>query len=147
MAPVTRQCRQPSHTAAMPEIEQQIRAAAENANRTSEATSHTLSLAGDGRRSVTRAVEGMEQIAMSVRTEAEAIDRLGARSETIGGIVKAINEIADQTNLLALNAAIQGSERLTFPNEGRRPAGLAPRVGESVSAPPKRRHGDASVSA
>ncbi len=51
-------------------------------------------------------MRGMEEIRGSVGELAEAINRLGKRSEEIGKMLNVINEVADQTGLLALNAAI-----------------------------------------
>ncbi len=39
----------------------------------------------------------------------DSIQKLGKRSEEIGGIITVISDIAEQTNLLALNAAIEAA--------------------------------------
>ena len=54
-------------------------------------------------------VNGIEQIAGTVRQSAGLIEELGHHSEQISAIVNVIKEIADQTNLLALNAAIEAA--------------------------------------
>ncbi|HJW01901.1 MAG TPA: methyl-accepting chemotaxis protein [Azospira sp.] len=54
-------------------------------------------------------VDGIEQIADTVRHSAGLIEELGHHSEQISAIVNVIKEIADQTNLLALNAAIEAA--------------------------------------
>ncbi|MDE2585716.1 MAG: nitrate- and nitrite sensing domain-containing protein, partial [Betaproteobacteria bacterium] len=54
-------------------------------------------------------VDGIEQIAGTVRQSAGLIEELGHHSEQISAIVNVIKEIADQTNLLALNAAIEAA--------------------------------------
>jgi len=56
-----------------------------------------------------QAVEAMTRVAEVIEKTSASIFNLGKRSEEIGNIVKAINEIADQTNLLALNAAIEAA--------------------------------------
>ena len=58
---------------------------------------------------VKQTIDGMERIRSRVDTGANLINELGAKSEEIGKIVGAIEEIADQTNLLALNAAIEAA--------------------------------------
>ncbi len=53
---------------------------------------------------------GVANSAFSSAEEAEVlIERLGARSEEIGGVIKMITSIAEQTNLLALNATIEAA--------------------------------------
>jgi len=51
----------------------------------------------------------MGRIASQVKSSAETVSGLGARSDQIGEIVGTIEDIADQTNLLALNAAIEAA--------------------------------------
>ncbi len=58
---------------------------------------------------VDEASRSVQSVAGLVRTTADSLAGLGARSETIGNIVGVIKDIADQTNLLALNAAIEAA--------------------------------------
>lgn len=60
--------------------------------------------------SIRKTTEGMEMIRDSVSKTAEAIDRLGGRSNEIGNILNVIEDITDQTTLLALNAAILAAQ-------------------------------------
>ncbi len=64
----------------------------------------------EGKEAITKTMEGMEKIKISVETTAEYIKRLGGRSEEIGKILTVIDEITDQTTLLALNAAILAAQ-------------------------------------
>ncbi len=65
--------------------------------------------AAEGGNIVRSIIERMNKIAAVVGRSAETIESLGKRSNEIGEIIQAIQEIADQTNLLALNAAIEAA--------------------------------------
>jgi methyl-accepting chemotaxis protein len=65
--------------------------------------------AQDGARVVKSTVAVMVRIAERVKTSADTVASLGARSEQVGTIIGTIEDIADQTNLLALNAAIEAA--------------------------------------
>ncbi|MBN2383419.1 HAMP domain-containing protein [bacterium] len=65
--------------------------------------------AQEGGQAVLKTVEGMKNIGEMMRNISSVIRDLGKRSESIGGIIGVIEEIADQTNLLALNAAIEAA--------------------------------------
>ena len=95
--------------AAMSEMNQQIHTVAEHAGSAANATSDAVDLASGGKETVSRTMQGMQNIAKAVREGTETITRLGGSSEHIGTIINTINEIADQTNLLALNAAIEAA--------------------------------------
>jgi len=58
---------------------------------------------------IQEAVEGIGGIKTSVDLVSKRIAEMGQRSEQIGDIVEAIDDIASQTNLLALNAAIEAA--------------------------------------
>jgi len=54
-------------------------------------------------------LNGMQSIKKAVGLSAEKVAEMGSRSDQIGDIVVAIEDIASQTNLLALNAAIEAA--------------------------------------
>ena len=51
----------------------------------------------------------MDEIVQSAGQTSQNIQKLAQKAETIGEIIKVIDDIADQTNLLALNAAIEAA--------------------------------------
>jgi methyl-accepting chemotaxis protein len=54
-------------------------------------------------------MDGINQLALSIGTTSQAINKLGEDTNSVDNIVAVISEIADQTNLLALNAAIEAA--------------------------------------
>jgi methyl-accepting chemotaxis protein len=74
-----------------------------------EGSRHANETAQNGALVVKSTVAVMVRIAERVKTSADTVASLGARSEQVGTIIGTIEEIADQTNLLALNAAIEAA--------------------------------------
>jgi methyl-accepting chemotaxis protein len=63
-----------------------------------------------GMASVVKTVEGMKEIALSVKNTSQCISVLGNRSKEIEKILHVIKLVNEETNLLALNAAILASQ-------------------------------------
>ncbi len=82
---------------------------ARNCAMAAEAARQSADSATSGALVVQETIAGMGLIAERVRRTAESVATLGTRSEQIGDIIGAIEDIADQTNLLALNAAIEAA--------------------------------------
>jgi methyl-accepting chemotaxis protein len=66
-------------------------------------------LAKEGEAAISDAIKHLSTVTETVSFATESIQKLGKRSEEIGGIITVITSIADQTNLLALNAAIEAA--------------------------------------
>ncbi|GEM_PF-1777788 len=64
---------------------------------------------GQGEAIVRESRDLAEHLTQEVEQAAEIVQRLGAGSEQIGGVLDVIREISEQTNLLALNAAIEAA--------------------------------------
>ncbi len=86
-----------------------IQQVAATTNEVAAQSAQAAAKAGEGNRSVTKAVAQMTQIEHTVNTSAKVVAALGERSREIGQIIATIAGIAGQTNLLALNAAIEAA--------------------------------------
>jgi len=82
---------------------------AQNCHHAAEDSAKANSAAELGAQVVESTVSVMSKIAERVRSSAQTVESLGARSDQIGQIIGTIEDIADQTNLLALNAAIEAA--------------------------------------
>lgn len=66
-------------------------------------------IAHNGNTAIQEAIQHLSTVTKTVAYATDSIQKLGKRSEEIGGIITVITQIADQTNLLALNAAIEAA--------------------------------------
>ncbi|HHY71713.1 MAG TPA: methyl-accepting chemotaxis protein [Bacillus bacterium] len=65
--------------------------------------------ASDGNAAISEAISRLGDVTRTVQFATDSIQKLGKRSDEIGGIIKVITDISEQTNLLALNAAIEAA--------------------------------------
>ncbi len=86
-----------------------IEMVATNSAKASEGAVDASKAAETGASIVEATVNGMTSIRQKVNLSAGKVEEMGTRSEEIGTIVAAIEDIASQTNLLALNAAIEAA--------------------------------------
>ncbi len=91
------------------EIGERIEGVANASDEVAKSAVDSRTAAEEGKGAVQRAVASMESIAEAVTRASQTVDQLGEYGQTIGDIVKTIDEIAAQTNLLALNAAIEAA--------------------------------------
>jgi len=91
------------------EMNAAVREVAEHAERASLAANDAVSSATAGRDVVLNTQQAMNRIHDSVTTASGDITILGKDTQSIGEVVRIIQEIAGQTNLLALNAAIEAA--------------------------------------
>lgn len=66
-------------------------------------------IAHEGEQSISKAIAHLGTVTETVSYATDSIQKLGMRSEEIGGIITVITAISEQTNLLALNAAIEAA--------------------------------------
>ena len=63
----------------------------------------------EGEKAIGEAIQHLSSITTTVSFATDSIQKLGRRSDEIGGIINVITDISNQTNLLALNAAIEAA--------------------------------------
>ncbi|WP_249860779.1 methyl-accepting chemotaxis protein [Paenibacillus konkukensis] len=93
----------------MEEVGDGISRMAESASSIAESVEWTKQQAESGETFVQNTVEQMSSIHNSVHQTDQVVRLLEAKSNQIGSILQAIQEVAHQTNLLALNAAIEAA--------------------------------------
>lgn len=94
---------------AMDEMSATVTEIASGAGNTADLTKEASMLSKDGYETVSVTVNTVNVLADNVRKAAKTINQLDKDAETIGGVLKVIEDIAEQTNLLALNAAIEAA--------------------------------------
>lgn len=96
-------------SAVVEQISANIQQISDNANDVSGISENLAGTAQTGEKAVAAAVAQMTNIEQKVFYSAQAVSKLGERSQEIGQIIATISGIAEQTNLLALNAAIEAA--------------------------------------
>ncbi|WNR45311.1 methyl-accepting chemotaxis protein [Paenibacillus roseipurpureus] len=70
---------------------------------------HSYEVAIKGEQSLKQTIDHLLGVSETVKVATDSIQRLGKRSDEIGGVIQVISDIANQTNLLALNASIEAA--------------------------------------
>jgi methyl-accepting chemotaxis protein len=86
-----------------------VRQVIANAQAGDQGSTQAAQTARGGARTIEETIQGMQSIKDKVGLSAQKVREMGKRSEQVGVIVEAIDDIASQTNLLALNAAIEAA--------------------------------------
>ncbi|WP_320169654.1 methyl-accepting chemotaxis protein [Maridesulfovibrio sp.] len=98
-----------SSSQAITEMNQSLMHSAANAETAARQALDTRAKAENGMETMTETSIAINQLQSLSDVVKENMSTLGKHSESIGGIIGVINDIADQTNLLALNAAIEAA--------------------------------------
>lgn len=69
-----------------------------------------LQVSQDGQKAVEETATVMDRIREQMETIAQTVVRLSEQSQSIGGIIASVTDLADQSNLLAVNAAIEAAK-------------------------------------
>ncbi|WP_028239153.1 methyl-accepting chemotaxis protein [Stutzerimonas azotifigens] len=91
------------------ELEATIEQVATSAGQTADAGREANAAVTAGQQVIAHSLGGLHALVNDVQSNARAIERLAAETDTIGSVLTVIRSIAEQTNLLALNAAIEAA--------------------------------------
>lgn len=94
---------------AITEMNQILLSSAQNAENAVKQAKNTELQAGEGMHTLTETSIAIRQLQSLSEMVKENMHELGNQTQSIGGIISVIDDIADQTNLLALNAAIEAA--------------------------------------
>jgi PAS domain S-box-containing protein len=92
------------------EVQQAVKQTVEKAKNVANSAQRMAQVSQNGQKAVEETVKGMNRICEQMDSIAQTVIRLSEQSQSIGGIIASVTEIADQSNLLAVNAAIEAAK-------------------------------------
>jgi methyl-accepting chemotaxis protein len=97
-------------TATVEEVQQAAKLSAQKAKNVADSAQKVVQVSQNGQKAVDETVTGMNRIREQMDSIARTIVRLSEQSQSIGGIIASVTDIADQSKLLAVNAAIEAAK-------------------------------------
>jgi methyl-accepting chemotaxis protein len=97
-------------TTTVEEVQQAAKQSAEKAKNVADSAQRVVQVSQNGQKAVDETVNGMNRIREQMDSIAQTVVRLSEQSQSIGGIIASVTDIADQSNLLAVNAAIEAAK-------------------------------------
>jgi methyl-accepting chemotaxis protein len=92
------------------EVQQAAKLSAQKAKNVADSAQKLAQVSQNGQIAVDETVNGMNRIREQMDSIAQTVVRLSEQSQSIGGIIASVTDIADQSNLLAVNAAIEAAK-------------------------------------
>ena len=96
-------------TTTVEEVRQAADMSSKKAKNVSDSAQQVSAIAKSGQKSVDETSDEMRNIKNQMESIAETIVKLSEQSQSIGGIIATVTDLADQSNLLAVNAAIEAA--------------------------------------
>jgi len=96
-------------TTTVEEVRQAAELSSTKAKNMSDSSLRVSQVSQSGKKAVEETAAGMLHIQEQMDSIAQTIVRLSEQSQSIGGIIASVTDIADQSNLLAVNAAIEAT--------------------------------------
>ena len=96
-------------TTTVEEVRQAARLSSDKAKNVSDSAQRVGQVSQSGRKAVEETAAGMLHIRDQMESIAQTIVRLSEQSQSIGGIIASVTDLADQSNLLAVNAASEAA--------------------------------------
>lgn len=97
-------------TTTVEEVRQAAQLSSQKAKSLSDSANRVAQVSQNGQKAVDDTIEGMNQIRKQMDEIAQTVIRLSEQSQSIGGIIASVTDLADQSNLLAVNAAIEAAK-------------------------------------
>ncbi len=96
-------------TTTVEEVRQAAQLSAQKAQNVSESAQRVAEAGQNGQKAVEDTSSAMDRIREQMETITQTVVRLSEQSQSIGGIIASVTDLADQSNLLAVNAAIEAA--------------------------------------
>jgi methyl-accepting chemotaxis protein len=97
-------------TTTVEEVRQAVQLSSQKAKGVSESSQKLANVSHAGQKSVEETTMEINRIRVQMESIAKTIVSLSEQSQSIGGIIASVTDIADQSNLLAVNAAIEAAK-------------------------------------
>jgi methyl-accepting chemotaxis protein len=97
-------------TTTVEEVQQAAKQSAQKAKNVADSAQKLAQVSQNGQKAVEETGNVMNRIREQMDSIAQTVVRLSEQSQSIGGIIASVTDIADQSNLLAVNAAIEAAK-------------------------------------
>lgn len=97
-------------TTTVEEVRQAALLSSQKAKNLSDSSNRVAKVSLNGQKAVDETIEGMKDISKQMDEIAQTVILLSEQTQSIGGIIASVTDMAGQSNLLAVNAAIEAAK-------------------------------------